>query len=85
MESPVWAHKVERNGRASLAVMTNGAVTVPFVMRNGHAVELPHGRTRIDGASVIDSESLEMPRAHFLKARDMAAAILREQRPRKAP
>ena len=84
-ESPVWAYDVKRkNGIASVAVMTNGVVTVPFIRRNGDIVGLSHGRMRIDGASASNQEDLEMPPAHYSIACKMAAAILREQRPRRA-
>ena len=79
-ESEVWAEKVERpNGKAQSVLMTNGAVGIPFVEKNGKIIELPHSRLRLDGATICGAESLWMPRAHYLKAREMAAAILREK------
>lgn len=80
-ESEVWAEKVERvNGRARKAVMSNGAVEMSFVEKDGKIIELPHSRIRVDKGTICDHERLSVPRTHYLKAFNMAAAIFKERR-----
>ena len=80
IKSEVWAEKVERKkGKATRVLMTNGVVGIPFVEINGKIVELPHGRLRLDGANTCGFDRFWMPRANYIKARKMAAAILREK------
>jgi hypothetical protein len=80
-ESEVWAEKVERvEGRARKAIMSNGAVEMSFIEKDGKAIELPHLRTRPDKGTICDQERLSGPWTHYLKAKKMAAAILKERR-----
>lgn len=80
-ESAVWAEKVERvKGRAKKVVMSNGAVEMSFIEKDGKAIELPHLRTRPDGGTISDYGRLSVPRTHYIKAREMAGAILKERR-----
>lgn len=80
-ESAVWAEKVERvNGKASKAIMSNGVIEMSFVEKDGKIIELPYYRIRVDGGTICDYGRLSVPRAHYLKAKKMAAAILRERR-----
>jgi len=80
-ESEVWAEKVERvNGKASKVIMSNGAVEMSFVEKDGKIIELPYLRIRPDKGTIRDYGRLSVPRTHRIKAFKMAAAIFKERR-----
>lgn len=80
----VWTEDVKRkDGKAVRVVMTNGAVGITFIEKDGKIIEPPHSRIRLDGATIYGPDSYWMPRAHYIKAYKIAAKILREDRLRK--
>ena len=84
-KTEVWAEDVKRkDGKAMRVVMTNGVVGITLIEKDGKVFEPPHGRIRLDGATIDGPDSYWMPRAHYIKAYKMAAKILREDRSRKS-
>lgn len=77
MSVPVWPYNVNREEKR--VIMTNGAVAVTFAEKNGKVIEVPGGRFRVDGATVLGQERLWLPPAHYKKSRQMVPAILRDK------
>ena len=70
----------DKNRQARRVDIEVGVIGISFIKKNGQVIEVPHSRTRLDGARISDDQSLEMPDTNHIIALRRAAAILNEKR-----